>query len=216
MNKEKKEYSYIQNLIKRYPLLASVEDKIGQAYEILETCFQNDNKLLVAGNGGSCADAEHIVGELMKGFKKSRKLPEDFAGKLKEIAGEQGEVLADSLQGALQAIALHNHQGLNTAFMNDINGDYMYAQQVYGYGRREDVFLAISTSGNAKNIMAAAAVAKAKGMRIIALTGKDGGELGKIADCAIIVPNQETYEIQEYHLPIYHCLCLMLEERFFE
>ena len=169
----------------------------------------------MAGNGGSCADSEHIVGELMKGFCKKRRVPEDFAKALLKADAKRGGQLAEALEGGLAAIALTGHPGLSTAFLNDVDGAYIYAQQIYGYGKEGDVFLGISTSGNAKNILYAAAVARAKGMKVIGLTGKDGGELSGAADVAVIVPDKETYRIQELHLPIYHTLCLMLEERFF-
>ncbi len=205
----------LMDLIRRYPVLAPVKEKICQAYEILEQCYEAGGKLLVAGNGGSCADSEHIVGELMKGFCKKRPVSMDFARSLAEADKERGEELAKKLQGTLPAIALTGHPGLSTAFLNDVDGLLGFAQQTYGYGAKGDVFLGISTSGNAKNILYAVAVAKAKGMKVIGLTGKDGGELGRAADVAIIVPEEETYRIQELHLPIYHGLCLMLEERFF-
>lgn len=186
-----------------------------QAYEILRDCFLAGHKLLVAGNGGSAADSEHIVGELMKGFVKPRHVPKDMARRLEEIDSHAGRELAEKLQGGLPAIALTGHPGLSTAFLNDVDGLMVYAQQVYGYGQEGDVFLGISTSGNAANIHYALVAAKAKGMKVIGLTGKDGGLLGKNADVAIIVPEQETYKIQELHLPVYHALCLMLEECFF-
>ncbi len=202
-------------LICRYPVLAPIEDRIFEAYQVLETCFLRGGKLLVAGNGGSCADSEHIVGELMKGFCKKRPVPEAFAGALRKADEKRGEFLAKKLQGGLPAIALTGHPGLSTAFLNDVDGELIYAQQVLGYGKEGDVFLGISTSGNAENVLDAAVVARAKGMKVIGLTGKDGGQLGAAADVAIIVPEVETYRIQELHLPVYHTLCLMLEERFF-
>lgn len=202
-------------LLQRYPVLASVKEDIYKAYQILEECYQQGGKLLVAGNGGSCADSEHIVGELMKGFCKKRPVSESFARELKEIDAERGSVLADKLQGALPAIALTSHPALSTAYLNDVDGELIYAQQVYGYGEFGDVLLGISTSGNARNVQYAVVTAKAKGMKVIGLTGKDGGELKRTADVAIVVPEKETYQIQELHLPIYHTLCLMLEERFF-
>ncbi len=205
----------MEELMERYPVLKPVEEALWKAYEILEACYAAGGKLLVAGNGGSCADAEHIVGELMKGFVKPRNLPESFQERLKAEGGEQGQVLAGKLQGALPAIALDGHPGLSTAFANDVDADLVYAQQVCGYGNPGDVFLGISTSGNAKNVDYAVTVAKAKGMSVIGLTGKDGGLLGKRADVAVIVPEQETFQIQELHLPVYHVLCLLLEERFF-
>lgn len=207
----------IDDLIKRYPELKVCRQSIIDAYNLLLECYKNGNKLLIAGNGGSCADSEHIVGELMKGFKSKRELNSELKQSLREIDPIRGEELANKLQGALPAIALDGHQGLNTAFTNDVeNGGLLtYAQQIIGYGNKGDVFLGISTSGNSKNVMYACVAAKAKELKVIGLTGKDGGELAKIADVAIIAPSNETFMIQEYHLPIYHCLCLMLEHEFF-
>lgn len=207
----------VEDLIKRYPDLAVCKDSIVNAYEILKECYLSGHKLLVAGNGGSCADSEHIVGELMKAFKRPRVLSNEMKEALISVDSIRGQELSLKLQGALPAIALDGHQGLNTAFINDVeNGGLLtYAQQILGYGNEGDVFLGISTSGNSKNVMYACVTAKAKGLKVIGLTGKDGGELAKIADCAIIAPSNETFEIQEYHLPIYHCLCLMIERVFF-
>lgn len=204
-------------LLSRYPALEVCKADIENAYRILEECFANGNKLLVAGNGGSCADSQHIVGELMKGFKLPRKCSSEFAEKLKNADRTRGVELAEKLQGGLPAIALSDQQALNTAFVNDVeNGGLLtYAQQVYGYGKEGDVFLGISTSGNSKNVMNAAVTARAIGMKVIALTGQKGGELGGFADICIKVPETETYMVQELHLPVYHCLCLMLEKRFF-
>lgn len=206
----------MEELIRRYPELEIIQEDILRAYECLKSCYEQGGKVLIAGNGGSCADAEHIVGELMKGFVKKRPLSKQLQEQL--IAGDEvsGEMLALGLQESLPAIALHNHPGLNTAFSNDVNGDMLYAQQVCGYGQAGDVFLGISTSGNSKNVDYAVSVAKAKGLSVIGLTGKDGGILGKKADVAIIVPEMETYKIQELHLPIYHTLCLLLEAHFFK
>jgi len=208
---------HIDLLISRYPVLGACKEDIKNVYNLLEECFETGHKLLIAGNGGSCADGEHIVGELMKGFKLPRRCSEEFSKKLKAIDEVRGEELAEKLQGGLPAIALDGHQGLNTAYINDVqNGALLtYAQQVYGYGQAGDVLLGISTSGNSKNVMFATVVAKAKGMKVIGLTGAKGGELAKAAHVAIKVPETETYMIQELHLPVYHCLCLMLEERFF-
>ena len=204
-------------LIKRYPTLAACAGAIEETYEILRDCYVNGGKLLIAGNGGSCADAQHIVGELMKGFKSRRACSKEFASALCGVDAVRGKELAEKLQGGLSAIALTDHAALNTAFVNDVeNGGVLtYAQQVYGYGKAGDVFLGISTSGNAKNVMYAAVTARARGMKVLGLTGKSGGELGKFADVCIRVPETETYMIQELHLPVYHCLCLMLEEYFF-
>lgn len=206
---------YLEELIRRYPVLEPVKEQIAQAYELIKECYETGHKLLVAGNGGSGADSEHIVGELMKGFKKERKLPEDMALRLTETDREAGSELAGKLQGALPAIALTGHPGLSTAFLNDVDGRLIYAQQVYGYGVKGDVLLAISTSGNSENIHYACVTARAKGIKIVGLTGRDGGRLKQDSDVAIVVPETETFKIQELHLPVYHALCLMLEEYFF-
>ena len=211
-----KETEILKELLARYPKLEQVQDAIEAAYDILVECYASGGKLLIAGNGGSSADAEHIVGELMKGFIKRRELPGAMRDALMREDPGQGKVLSEKLQGGLPAIALSGHPALSTAFLNDVDGDMVYAQQVCGYGKDGDVLLGISTSGNARNIDYAVTVAKAKGMKVIGLTGKDGGRLGARADAAVIVPEQETYRIQELHLPVYHALCLMLEEHFFK
>ena len=206
---------HIDLLCERYPALKIVEDDIARAYQILEDSYKNGGKLLVAGNGGSAADAEHIVGELMKGFKLPRKPQPDFADKLVRENAELGTVLAENLQGALPAIALDGHPALSTAYMNDCEPRLCFAQQVNGYGKTGDVFLGISTSGNSKNVLYAATTAHAKGMKVIGLTGAKSSKLEQMSDVCIKVPQIETYMIQEFHLPVYHCLCLMLEDEFF-
>lgn len=212
---EEKVKKHVTVLIERYPELLGSKESIIQAYEILKESYENGGKLLVAGNGGSAADAEHIVGELMKGFEKARTLDEVTQTKLKEIDSELGEVLAKNLQGALPAIALDGHPALTTAYMNDCEPLLCFAQQVNGYGKSGDVFLGVSTSGNSRNILYAAVCAKAKGMKVIGLTGAKDSKLAEIADVTIRSSNTRTYQIQEHHLPIYHCLCLMLEEYFY-
>lgn len=202
-------------LIERYPKLEVCKEDISKSYELLETAYQQGRKLLVCGNGGSASDSEHIVGELMKEFKLKRKVYSDHAAMLKAIDSELGQVLAEHLQGALPAISLTGHSSLQTAYMNDSVPDLVFAQQVNGYGKPGDVFLGISTSGNSKNVLYAAVNAKAKGLKVIGLTGAKENKLMKYADVCIRVPETETYKIQEYHLPVYHCLCLMLEEKFF-
>lgn len=206
----------LDELIKRYPILERVREDIEVVYGILERCYENGGKLLIAGNGGSAADAEHIVGELMKGFVKRRPVTEEMKEALEKADPVRGKELSEKLQGGLPAIALVDHAALSTAFANDVDGMLSYAQQVNGYGKPGDVFLGISTSGNAENVMYVAVTAKAKGMKVVGLTGKDGGKLAGIADAAVIVPEMETYKIQELHLPVYHALCLMLEHRFYE
>lgn len=212
---EEKVLRHVDVLMERYPELEESRNDIIEAYEIFKESYENGGKLLVAGNGGSAADSEHIVGELMKGFEKPRTLDEGYQTKLKEVDTELGEVLATNLQGALPAIALDGHLALTTAYMNDCEPLLCFAQQVNGYGKQGDVFLGISTSGNSKNILYAAVTAKAKGMKVIGLTGKKDSKLAQLADVTIHSSQTRTYMIQEQHLPIYHCLCLMLEETFY-
>lgn len=207
--------SHLNVLIERYPELESQRENITKAYHYLEDSYNNGGKLLIAGNGGSAADAEHIVGELMKGFENPRKLKEVEVEKLKSVNCELGVILGEHLQGGLPAIALDGHFALSTAYMNDCEPLLCFAQQVNGYGNNKDVFLGISTSGSSKNILYAATVAQAKGMKVIGLTGAKDSKLSEMADVTIRSPETRTYMIQEHHLPIYHCLCLMLEDRFF-
>jgi D-sedoheptulose 7-phosphate isomerase len=202
-------------LFERYPQLAVCGENIRLAYDMIEAAYQNGRKLLVSGNGGSASDSEHIVGELMKEFRWKRKIYANQVEELKRIDQEMGTVLAENLQGALPAISLTGHSSLTTAFMNDSLPELVFAQQINGYGKPGDIYLGISTSGNSKNILYAAITAKARGLKVIGLTGNDGGELKKVSDVCITVPEEETYMIQELHLPIYHCICLMLEDRFF-
>lgn len=206
----------LEDLMVRYPVLKAEKDHIWEAYKIMKQAFEKGNKLLVAGNGGSAADAEHIVGELMKGFVKKRPLDEDMISVLCGIDEKEGQRLGERLQGALPAIALVEQTALSTAFLNDVDPMLGFAQQINGYGVSGDVFLGISTSGNSGNILSACTVAKAKGMKVIGLSGGTGGKLKEKADVTIIVDEKETYKIQELHLPVYHTLCLMLEERFFD
>ncbi len=202
-------------LIDRFPKLAVCKKDIEEAFAALAKCFHAGNKLLIAGNGGSAADAEHIVGELMKGFNLKRELPQPYAEALKTASPELGPTLAASLQSALPAIALDGHPALTTAYMNDCEPLLCFAQQVNGYGQTGDVFLGISTSGNSKNVLYAATVARAKGMKIIGLTGEHESKLSAYADICIKAPETGTYRVQELHLPVYHTLCLMLEQEFF-
>lgn len=212
---DRKIKKHIESLVDRYPVLDVVEQNVIDAYFILEECYMKDHKLLIAGNGGSAADSEHIAGELMKRFRTPRPVQSEFAEKLKKVDLVRGEDLARKLERGLMAIPLVAHEALTTAYINDVDGLGAFAQQLYGYGRVGDVFLGISTSGNSQNIMSATVVARAIGIKTIGLTGACGGELAAVADVAIKVPETETYMIQELHLPVYHCLCLMLEERFF-
>lgn len=210
-----KQYTILNDLLSRYPLLKVCEERIEKSFLLLKQSYTDGGKLLICGNGGSAADAEHIVGELMKGFKSPRLLDEASQQKLKDIDKEEGSLLAENLQGALPAIALDGHPALTTAYINDCNPLLCFAQQVNGYGREGDVLIGISTSGNSQNVIYAAVTAKAKGMKVVGLTGAKDSKLSKLADVCIQVPETETYKIQELHLPVYHCLCLMLEEEFF-
>lgn len=215
MKLEPKLMKHIDLLTERYPVLADIKDALIDAYLLMEQSYLNGGKLLIAGNGGSASDAEHIAGELMKSFKLKRQLPDELKEKLVAIDSVRGEQLAENLQMTLTAIPLVALEALSTAYINDVDGYGVFAQQMLGFGKPGDVFLAISTSGNSKNVMNATVVARALGVKIIGLTGEKGGELAKIADVAVKAPSSETYMIQELHLPIYHCWCLMLEERFF-
>lgn len=212
---EEKLEKHIDLLISRYPSLQSIRNAIIDAYLLMEECYLHEGKLLIAGNGGSAADSEHIAGELMKRFKTPRPVSLEFANRLKQIDSERGTELAKNLECGLMAIPLVAHEALTTAYINDVDGLGVFAQQLFGYGRAGDVFLGISTSGNSKNIMNATVVARALGIKVIGLTGENGGELAKVADVAVKAPETETYMIQELHLPIYHCWCLMLEDKFF-
>jgi D-sedoheptulose 7-phosphate isomerase len=203
--------SPIATLITRYPALAPCEGAISAAAEILIARYRAGNKLLLAGNGGSAADCLHIAGELTKGFTLPRPLPADDRAALAALFGEDGVWLGAHLQQALPAVALPAALALTTAVANDTHPDLIFAQGVMAFGQPGDVLLAISTSGNAANVLAAARVARWRGLHTIALTGKTGGTLAPACDTAIIAPGATTAEIQEYHLPIYHALCTAVE-----
>lgn len=202
-----------KELFEKYKALEVCRDDILRAFDILSNVYKNGGKLLLCGNGGSAADCEHIVGELMKGFKKKRPVPEAFKTALAAFGAEH---LADCLQGALPAVCLTSQTALLTAFSNDINYDCVFAQQVYGYGKPGDALFAISTSGSAKSVANACLTAKAMGLFTVGLSGETGGALGKLCDVCIRVPFSDTPAVQEAHLPIYHALCAALEESFWE
>ncbi len=205
----------INDLVIRYSQLEVIKESIADAYDLMEESYVLGHKLLIAGNGGSASDSEHIAGELMKSFILKRPIDATLKQKMKSIDPVRGEHLSSTLEMPLTAIPLTAHEAVSTAFINDKDPYGFFAQQLLGFGREDDVFLAISTSGNSKNVMNAVVVAKALGIHVIGLTGADGGELAQAADVAVRVPEKETYKIQELHLPIYHCWCMMLEERFF-
>ncbi len=208
-------YRHIETLTRRYPELSAIQDQLIDAYLLMQECYRQGGKLIVAGNGGSAADSAHIVGELMKRFKLPRPIPQDLAARLRDIDPERGAAMEQTLEMGLPAISLVANEAAITAFINDVGSVDVYAQQLLGYGRPGDVFLSISTSGNSENMLRAAVVARALGMRVIGLTGRTGGSLAPLCDVAVKAPETETYMIQEYHLPIYHCWCLMLEDHFF-
>lgn len=215
MKLDDKLMKHIDLLIERYPVLADIKDSLIDAYLLMEQSYLNGGKLLIAGNGGSASDSEHIAGELMKSFKLERRISDELKKKLIAIDSVRGEQLSKNLQQPLLAIPLVAHEALSTAYINDVDGYGVFAQQMLAFGKPGDVFIAISTSGNSKNVMNATVVARASGVKIIGLTGAKGGELAEVADVIVKAPSSETYMIQELHLPIYHCWCLMLEERFF-
>ena len=202
-------------LLKRYPALQECETDLGAAFDLLVAAYQGGNKLLVCGNGGSAADSEHMVAELMKGFLKRRPISAEHAAELEQTGGLEGKAIASRLQGTLAAVSLASQVSLITAIANDLDYDMIFAQQVYGLGRPGDVLLGISTSGKSPNVLNAVLVAKAFGLKSIALTGWSGGELAPLADVAIKVPSDNVAEIQELHLPVYHWLSTELEATFF-
>lgn len=196
-----------KELISRYPALEVCEDEIYSSYKLIKACYDANGKVLACGNGGSAADADHIVGELMKGFLLGRKINE------KALNGDD-EILTH-LQGALSAVSLNAHSALLTAFANDLEFDYAYAQQVYGLGNKGDVLIALSTSGNSASVVNAVRAAAAKGVKSIGITGSKDSLMSKSCDVCIRLPETETFKIQELTLPVYHCLCAMLEADFF-
>lgn len=218
---------YIDELIERRKNLSSIKNDIEKAYVLLEKTYKEGNKVLICGNGGSASDAAHITGELMKGFKKKRPLDTNILEKLTKVVGEFSkknnctcgekrlEEMKETLETGLPTIDLTAFNSLNTAFSNDKNSDFMYANAVLGLGKKGDTLIAISTSGTSKNIIMAALVAKAKDMNVLVFSGRDGGKLKNAGDANIIVPLDETYLIQEEHIAIYHAICLDLEDNFF-
>ena len=195
----------LNELLERYPELEPVKEEIQAALELIRQTYENGGKVLVCGNGGSCSDSEHIVGELMKGFKLMRpvtdeRIPED---------------LRCGLQGALPAISLPSQTGILSAFINDVDPEMMYAQLVYGYAGENDLLIGLSTSGNSKNVVNAARIAKAVGAKTLAMTGAKESKLSELCDVTVRVPETETFKIQELHLPVYHFLCAQIEEEIF-
>jgi D-sedoheptulose 7-phosphate isomerase len=209
------DYPEIDRLVSRYRDLTACRNQIEEAFTLLRDSYAQGGVLLICGNGGSAADSDHMVGELMKGFQRQRPVPAELQQALQDAYGTQGSEFGSRLQGALPAISLTAHSALVSAIANDTGQDLTFAQQVYGYGRKGDVLLGISTSGNSENVCNAMRIARTLGLTTIALTGRDGGQLRDLAECVIRVPRVTTLEIQELHLPIYHTLCVMLEQSFF-
>ena len=206
----------LNELLTRYPSLCECKEDIENAAKAIIECYEKGGKLLLCGNGGSCADCEHIVGELMKGFLKKRTLDESQKAEMKSRCDLVDDELLSKLQGGLPAIAIPSITALNTAFCNDVDPELIYAQPIMSLAKENDVLIGISTSGNSKNVFGAVKVAKALGIKVIGLTGATGGKLKETADICICAPGTETFKIQELHLPIYHYLCAVTEERFFE
>ena len=203
-------------LIRRYPVLSGIEENIWQAFSMMRDSYRKGGKLLLCGNGGSSADTDHIVGELMKAFCSKRPLAPELLSNVKMLFGEEeASYFEKHLEQGLPALSFSSQTALHTAFSNDQDETLFYAQCLLGYGKPEDLLFCISTSGNAKNVSYALKLAKAMGIPSILLSGKDGGRGRAIADLSLIAPSNETYQIQELHLPIYHTLCLMLEKYFF-
>jgi phosphoheptose isomerase len=205
----------LEKMIIKYPELDECISDIQQAIAIMTTSYRNGGYSLFCGNGGSAADCEHIVGELMKGFMLKRPISQDARMSFMQLFPEDAEYLSNHLQDALPAISLVSHSALQTAFINDVSAEMVFAQQVWGYGRKGDVLVGLSTSGHSVNVVRAMQVAKAIGMHTIALTGRSGGQLKSLCDVTIRVPWDRTPDIQERHLPIYHAICIALEEAFF-
>ena len=201
-----------KRLMERYPDLNACAESVSVAGRLLAVAGNNNSKILVCGNGGSASDSDHICGELLKSFCKKRPLDKVFARKLNELDKETGAMLAEKLQGGVPAISLTHHTALATAFSNDVDPNLVFAQQCQVFGNPGDVFWGITTSGNAMNVYYAALTAKAKGLKVLGLTGESGGKLKSLCDVCICVPRVETYEVQELHLPVYHALCLYIEE----
>lgn len=206
---------YVNDLLRRYPVLAPVEPSITALIDGVNGCFAGDNTLFLCGNGGSGADADHIAGEFLKGFLLRREANDAELKAFGDAFGDEGRAIAGKLQRGLRAISLLSHPGFITAFCNDVDPAMIYAQQLYALGRPGDMVLGISTSGNAENIRQAFMVARMRGIRTVLLTGEKKGRCLAYADLAVEVPERETYKIQELHLPIYHTLCMAVENHFF-
>lgn len=212
----RKNDAIVRKLLEKYPELMAIVPELMRMFDMVVACYRRGGKLLICGNGGSSADGDHIVGELMKGFMSKRPLSAEDSGAFAAMFPEDGPYLAAHLQGALPAISLTGATALTSAYANDVAPDMIYAQQVFGYGRPEDVLLGISTSGHSANVIRALQTAKVRGLATIGLTGRSGGRMADLCDVTVKVPWELTSDIQERHLPIYHALCQWVEQIFFE
>lgn len=208
--------SIMDKLKHKYPELEVCIPDIQRVIAVMTESYRQGGYTLLCGNGGSAADCEHIVGELMKGFMLKRPIPNEMREMFQQLFPDEADFLSDHLQGALPAISLVSHSALSTAFINDVSAEMVFAQQVFGYGRKGDVLVGLSTSGNSANVVRAMQVAKAIGMHTVAFTGRSGGKLNTFCDVTIRVPWDSTPDIQERHLPIYHAICIALEEALFQ
>ena len=213
---EERACSILDDLLCRYPVLQPCRKSIWDAYVVLRECFLNDKALFTCGNGGSAADSDHIVGEIVKGFTKKRPLSIEEQKSFVENGENEGGILGDKLQQGFRAFNLMSQSAIWSAVANDLDSDMGAGQQLWSLGRSGDVLLGISTSGNARNVAMAVQVARVRGIQVIGLTGKNGGRLARKADICICVPEKDTYKVQELHLPVYHALCMMVEHSFFE
>ena len=206
----------LEELLSRYPALEVCKNDIKASFSALFDTYRAGGTILLCGNGGSAADCEHIAGELLKGFLSRRKMTDKTAAKFRASLGDVAEEFIEKLQGGIPAISLPSQAGVLTAYANDVDAEFVYAQLVYAYAKPGDALIAISTSGNSKNCVRAAEAAKALGIKTVALTGAKESKLSAICDVTVRVPETETFKVQEYHLPVYHCLCAEMEEEIFK
>ncbi len=206
----------LESLFVDYPQLSVCREDIEKAFGIMKDCYEGSGKILICGNGGSAADSEHIVGELMKGFKMKRAICDNDCERIREAFPENAQFISASLQRAIPAISLVSQTSIISAFVNDVSAEMVFAQQVYGYYKEKDITIGLSTSGNAGNVLNAIRLTKALGGKTIGFTGESGGKMKEYCDVTIKVPAAETYRVQEYHLPVYHTLCAMLEAELFD
>ena len=203
--------NYVENMVERYPELTACKNEVALAINAVVDCYNAGGKILICGNGGSAADAEHISGELLKGFLSKRPVT---GAELSALSAELGDA-AEKLQRGIPAVPLTSLSAALSAFANDVDPELVFAQLVFALGKENDLVVGLSTSGNSKNVVKALEVAKARGIKTVAMTGASGGRLAEIADITVKAPATETYKVQEYHLPIYHAICAEAERLIF-